>query len=46
MASLWQGALIWQAFRGVDDQNVQLRQTLEDWLEGVVGTEAIGRTAV
>ncbi len=35
MASLWQGALTWQAFRRDADPEVKVREVLEDWLRGL-----------
>ncbi|WP_333612454.1 hypothetical protein [Brevundimonas bullata] len=32
MASLWQGTLVWQAFRRDADPAVKVREVLEDWL--------------
>ena len=35
MASLWQGALIWWAFRRDADPQAKIRATLEDWRESL-----------
>lgn len=35
MASLWQGALVWWAFRRDAEPEVKVRETLEDWSRSV-----------
>lgn len=35
MASLWQGTLVWWAFRRDAEPEVKVRETLEDWCRGL-----------